>query len=98
MWKRTATVKGAAMMGVEAIKHDPSNEARLVRAAQEGSRPAFAVLVEAYWERLFRWLFRATINSPRRYGNIQTDLPALPRLRLRIQRPRQRSWNAASES
>src|SRR6478752_1261649 len=45
---------------VEAIRHDPSDEARLVRAAQEGNRPAFASLVEAYWDRLYRWLYQLT--------------------------------------
>ena len=48
------------MMGVEAIRHNPRDEARLVRAAQQGDRPAFAALVEAYWERLFRWLYQLT--------------------------------------
>ena len=48
------------MRGAEAIKHDPGNESRLVRAAQGGDRPAFAVLVEAYWERLYRWLYQLT--------------------------------------
>jgi RNA polymerase sigma-70 factor (ECF subfamily) len=48
------------MRGVESIRHDPRDETRLVRAAQEGNRPAFAALVEAYWERLFRWLYQLT--------------------------------------
>src|SRR3982751_2424917 len=48
------------MSGVEAIRHDPADEARLVRAAQQGNRPAFATLVEAYWDRLYRWLFHLT--------------------------------------
>src|SRR5262245_21643889 len=48
------------MMGVEAIRHDPSDEARLVRAAQQGNRPAFATLVEVYWDRLYRWLYQLT--------------------------------------
>ena len=36
------------------------DEADLVRAAQAGDRPAFAVLVERYWDRLYRWLCRLT--------------------------------------
>src|SRR5262245_33582597 len=47
-------------MGAEAIQHDPRDETRLVRAAQEGDRPAFAALVEAYWGRLYRWLYQLT--------------------------------------
>src|SRR5947209_3817519 len=47
-------------MGAEAIEHDPRDEALLVRAAQGGDRPAFAALVDAYWERLFRWLYHLT--------------------------------------
>jgi RNA polymerase sigma-70 factor (ECF subfamily) len=35
-------------------------EHRLVRAAQGGERPAFAALVERYWERLYRWLYHLT--------------------------------------
>ncbi len=38
---------------------DPSaDEERLIRAAQDGDRPAFAGLVEHYWDRLYRWLYR----------------------------------------
>src|SRR5229473_2541798 len=47
-------------MGVKATEPDARDETRLVRAAQEGNRPAFAALVEAYWSRLFRWLFHLT--------------------------------------
>jgi RNA polymerase sigma-70 factor (ECF subfamily) len=47
-------------MGAEAIEHDPRDETRLVRAAQEGDRPAFASLVETYWARLYRWLYQLT--------------------------------------
>jgi RNA polymerase sigma-70 factor, ECF subfamily len=36
------------------------DEADLVRQAQAGDRPAFATLVERYWERLYRWLCRLT--------------------------------------
>jgi RNA polymerase sigma-70 factor (ECF subfamily) len=32
-------------------------EHRLVRSAQQGDRPAFARLAEAYYERLYRWLY-----------------------------------------
>jgi RNA polymerase sigma-70 factor (ECF subfamily) len=37
-----------------------AEEHELVRAAQAGDRPAFAVLVERYWERLYRWLYHLT--------------------------------------
>ena len=47
-------------MGPEATEHDPSNEAQLVRATQAGNRLAFASLVEAYWGRLYRWLYQLT--------------------------------------
>ena len=32
----------------------------LIRLAQLGNREAFAALVEAYWDRLYRWLFHLT--------------------------------------
>jgi RNA polymerase sigma-70 factor (ECF subfamily) len=35
----------------------PTDEDQLLRSAQAGDRQAFAVLVERYWERLYRWLF-----------------------------------------
>ena len=38
----------------------PAEEERLIRAAQKGDRPAFAALVEHYWDRLYRWLYRMT--------------------------------------
>jgi RNA polymerase sigma-70 factor (ECF subfamily) len=34
-----------------------ADEASLVRRAQHGDRPAFASLVDAYWDRLYRWLY-----------------------------------------
>ncbi len=37
-----------------------AEEHDLVRAAQAGDRPAFAVLVERYWERLYRYLYHLT--------------------------------------
>jgi RNA polymerase sigma-70 factor, ECF subfamily len=36
------------------------DEADLIRSAQAGDRPAFAALIERYWERLYRWLCRLT--------------------------------------
>lgn len=45
------------------------DEAALIRLAQAGDRPAFAVLVERYWERLYRWLCRLT-----RDGNVAEDI------------------------
>ena len=37
-----------------------AEEHRQIVAAQRGDRPAFAQLVERYWERLYRWLYRVT--------------------------------------
>lgn len=34
-----------------------AEEHRLIVAAQRGDRPAFARLVEHYWDRLYRWLY-----------------------------------------
>ena len=39
-----------------------SDEQTLLAKAQGGDRPAFAVLVERYWERLYRWLYHLTHN------------------------------------
>src|ERR1700722_13611463 len=54
-------------MGAEAVestrqvpKPSAEEEGRLIRAAQAGDRPSFAVLVEAYWGRLYRWLYHLT--------------------------------------
>ena len=47
-------------MGPEASEHDPGDETRLVRAAQEGNRLALTSLVDAYWGRLYRWLYQLT--------------------------------------
>jgi RNA polymerase sigma-70 factor (ECF subfamily) len=33
-------------------------EGALIAAAQQGDRPAFAAIVERYWDRLYRWLYR----------------------------------------
>jgi RNA polymerase sigma-70 factor, ECF subfamily len=38
----------------------PPEEQELIGRAKLGEREAFAVLVESYWERLFRWLFHLT--------------------------------------
>lgn len=37
-----------------------ADEHRLIVAAQRGDRPAFAQLVERYWDRLYRWLYHLT--------------------------------------
>jgi RNA polymerase sigma-70 factor (ECF subfamily) len=39
---------------------DPSAEAEWIRDAQGGDRSAFARLVDAYWDRLYRWLYHLT--------------------------------------
>ena len=44
----------------QAAQPRPEEESRLIRAAQAGDRPSFAVLVETYWDRLFRWLYHLT--------------------------------------
>jgi RNA polymerase sigma-70 factor, ECF subfamily len=36
------------------------DEADLIQSAQAGNRPAFAALVDRYWDRLYRWLCRLT--------------------------------------
>jgi RNA polymerase sigma-70 factor, ECF subfamily len=36
------------------------DEQHLIRAAQQGARPAFAALVGQYWDRLYRWLYHLT--------------------------------------
>ena len=36
------------------------DEADLIRKAQAGDRPAFAVLIDRYWDRLYRWVCRLT--------------------------------------
>ncbi len=38
-------------------------EPELIRDAQRGDRAAFAVLVERYWERLYRWLYHLTHDA-----------------------------------
>jgi len=38
----------------------PDEEHLLIHSAQKGDRQAFAVLVERYWDRLFRWLYHLT--------------------------------------
>src|SRR6185437_12955644 len=62
--RRTGGSAEATAMGAEAVEHSrqapADNEPQLIRAAQAGDRSAFAVLVEAYWERLYRWLFHLT--------------------------------------
>jgi RNA polymerase sigma-70 factor (ECF subfamily) len=38
----------------------PNEEAEWIRAAQSGDREAFASLLKAYWDRLYRWLYHLT--------------------------------------
>jgi RNA polymerase sigma-70 factor, ECF subfamily len=42
----------------EATESAESDEDDAIRAAQAGDRAAFARVVSAYWDRLFRWLFQ----------------------------------------
>jgi RNA polymerase sigma-70 factor (ECF subfamily) len=37
-----------------------ADEHRLIVAAQQGDRSAFAQLIERYWDRLYRWLYHLT--------------------------------------
>jgi len=39
---------------------ESGDEAEWIRAAQAGDRAAFALLVERYWDRLYRWLYQLT--------------------------------------
>jgi RNA polymerase sigma-70 factor, ECF subfamily len=55
---------------VATVPEPPTNdEADLIRSAQAGDRPAFGVLIDRYWERLYRWLCRLT-----RDGTIAEDI------------------------
>src|SRR5947209_8937028 len=45
------------MPSPSAIDRILTDEAALVRQAQQGDRQAFAVLVERYWDALYRWLY-----------------------------------------
>jgi RNA polymerase sigma-70 factor, ECF subfamily len=57
VWESGSGDVGVATSG----QHPPgSEEDCLVHASQQGDRAAFAVLVERYWERLYRWLFHLT--------------------------------------
>jgi RNA polymerase sigma-70 factor, ECF subfamily len=38
----------------------PGEEQLLIVSAQKGNRQAFAVLIERYWNRLYRWLYHLT--------------------------------------
>jgi RNA polymerase sigma-70 factor (ECF subfamily) len=37
-----------------------AEEAHLIRDAQKGDRASFAVLIDRYWDRLYRWLYHLT--------------------------------------
>src|SRR5437868_6931161 len=53
-WVRLATLDEAQKLRGE--------EHALIESAKHGDRQAFAVLVERYWERLFRWMYNLTHN------------------------------------
>ncbi len=55
-------MKVAALSYHEDLDQLHAEEHALVASAQRGDRPAFAVLVERYWERLYRWLYHLTHN------------------------------------
>lgn len=55
----------------------------LVDAAQKGDREAFAILVERYWDRLYRWLYHLTHDGHAAEDVVQeTFLKAFAGLRL----------------
>jgi RNA polymerase sigma-70 factor, ECF subfamily len=55
----------------------------LIHAAQKGDRDAFAVLVERYWDRLYRWLYHLTHDRHAAEDVVQeTFLKAFAGLRL----------------
>jgi RNA polymerase sigma-70 factor (ECF subfamily) len=41
----------------------PVDEPGLIERAKGGDRPAFAALVDSYWDRLYRWLFHLAHDS-----------------------------------
>jgi RNA polymerase sigma-70 factor (ECF subfamily) len=43
-----------------AADDDQLTESAVLQAAQAGDRAAFAIIVERYWERLYRWLYNLT--------------------------------------
>jgi RNA polymerase sigma-70 factor (ECF subfamily) len=45
------------LSAASSVDRTPADEAVLVRQAQQGDRQAFAVLVEHYWDPLYRWLY-----------------------------------------
>src|SRR4051794_31314320 len=53
----------ASPQPVSAPPAPPVQEADLIRAAQTGERSAQATLVERYWDRIYRWLYRLTHNA-----------------------------------
>lgn len=57
----TSDDPSAIFLSLSAVREEgrPA-EAVLVRLAQEGNREAFAGLVDKYWERIYRWLYRLT--------------------------------------
>jgi RNA polymerase sigma-70 factor (ECF subfamily) len=40
----------------------PTDESALVQQAQQGDRQAFGVLIQRYWDRLYRWLYHLGHN------------------------------------
>jgi RNA polymerase sigma-70 factor (ECF subfamily) len=59
---------GVTLPGGTRLPHDVANdgdqllaeESQLIRQAQSGDRAAFAVLIDRYWDRLYRWLYHLT--------------------------------------
>jgi RNA polymerase sigma-70 factor (ECF subfamily) len=49
-------------MAWDDVSSVPDEEQVLIHSAQKGDRQAFAVLVEHYWDRLYRWLYHLTHN------------------------------------
>src|SRR5262249_16994350 len=62
-WVEVIGENGGRRMGTEVAERggpSPVQERAWVSAAQRGDRGAFAHLVEAYWPRLYRWLYQLT--------------------------------------
>jgi RNA polymerase sigma-70 factor (ECF subfamily) len=58
----------------ESLKDGFADEHRLIVAAQQGDRPAFAQLVEHYWDRLYRWLYHLTHDQHTAEDLVQESL------------------------
>jgi RNA polymerase sigma-70 factor (ECF subfamily) len=56
-WPIPAGSEGVRVASSERSQELLAEDERLLRAAVQGDRQAFAALVERYWDRLYRWLY-----------------------------------------